>query len=48
MVQVQQAVLSISSPNVVVDEPLSFETKVGVTSGNNFKSDAMAYEASQT
>ncbi|MDV8157641.1 TonB-dependent receptor [Acinetobacter bereziniae] len=30
------------------EEPLSFETKVGVTSGNNFKSDAMAYEASQS
>ena len=30
------------------DEPLSFETKLGVTSGNNFKSDAMAYEASQS
>ncbi len=29
-------------------EPLSFETKVGVTSGNNFKSDALAYEAAQT
>ncbi|UUS58957.1 MULTISPECIES: TonB-dependent receptor [unclassified Acinetobacter] len=29
-------------------EPLSFETKVGVTSGNNFKSDVLAYEAAQT
>ena len=29
------------------DEPLSFETKLGVTSGNNIKSDAMAYEVSQ-
>lgn len=29
-------------------DPISFETKVGVTSGNNFKSDAMAYEASQS
>ncbi len=30
------------------EEPLSFETKLGVTSGDNFKSDAMAYEASQS
>lgn len=30
------------------DAPLSFETKVGITSGDNFKSDAMAYEASQS
>ncbi|MDH1518772.1 TonB-dependent receptor [Acinetobacter johnsonii] len=29
-------------------DPISFETKVGVTAGNNFKSDAMAYEASQS
>lgn len=29
-------------------DPISFETKVGMTSGNNFKSDAMAYEASQS
>ncbi|MFH7808734.1 TonB-dependent receptor [Acinetobacter sp. BSP-153] len=28
-------------------DPISFETKVGMTAGNNFKSDAMAYEASQ-
>ena len=30
------------------EEPLSFETKVGVTAGGNIKSDAMAYEASQS
>ena len=29
-------------------DPISFESKVGVTAGNNFKSDAMAYEASQS
>ena len=29
-------------------DPISFETKIGVTAGNNFKSDAMAYEASQS
>jgi len=29
-------------------DPISFETKVGVTAGNNFKADAMAYEASQS
>ncbi|MFW2103369.1 TonB-dependent receptor [Acinetobacter guillouiae] len=29
------------------DEALSFETKLGLTSGNNFKGDALAYEASQ-
>lgn len=29
-------------------DPISFETKVGMTAGNNFKSDAMAYEASQS
>ncbi|MEG0031716.1 TonB-dependent receptor [Acinetobacter sp.] len=29
-------------------DPISFETKVGVTAGNNVKSDAMAYEASQS
>ncbi|MBO7705395.1 MAG: TonB-dependent receptor [Acinetobacter sp.] len=29
-------------------DPISFETQVGVTAGNNFKSDAMAYEASQS
>lgn len=29
------------------EDPLNFETKVGITSGNNFRSDAMAYEASQ-
>ncbi|AYA68951.1 TonB-dependent receptor [Acinetobacter sp. WCHA55] len=28
-------------------DPISFESKVGVTAGNNIKSDAMAYEASQ-
>lgn len=28
-------------------DPISFETKVGMTAGNNFKSDAIAYEASQ-
>ena len=28
-------------------DPIIFETKVGMTAGNNFKSDAMAYEASQ-
>lgn len=28
-------------------DPISFETKVGMSAGNNFKSDAMAYEASQ-
>lgn len=30
------------------DDPLNFETKLGITSGDNFKSDAMAYEVSQT
>ncbi len=30
------------------EEPLSFETKLGVNSGDNFKSDAMTYEAAQT
>ena len=30
------------------EDPLSFETKLGITSGDNFKSDALAYEASQT
>ncbi|MCF7641359.1 MAG: ligand-gated channel protein [Pseudomonadales bacterium RIFCSPHIGHO2_12_FULL_40_16] len=29
-------------------DPISFETKIGMTSGNNVKSDAMAYEASQS
>ncbi|USI87424.1 TonB-dependent receptor [Acinetobacter johnsonii] len=29
-------------------DPISFETKIGVTAGNNFKSDALAYEASQS
>lgn len=29
------------------DDPLNFETKLGVTSGGNIKSDAMAYEVSQ-
>lgn len=29
-------------------DPISFESKVGVTAGNNVKSDAMAYEASQS
>ncbi len=29
-------------------DPISSDTKVGVTAGNNFKSDAMAYEASQS
>ena len=29
-------------------DPISFETKIGMTAGNNFKSDAMAYEASQS
>ena len=29
-------------------DPISFKTKIGVTAGNNFKSDAMAYEASQS
>lgn len=29
------------------DEPLSFETKLGLSSGNNIKSDALAYEISQ-
>ena len=29
------------------DEPLSFESKVGITSGHNLKSDALAYEISQ-
>ena len=30
------------------EDPLNFETKFGITSGGNIKSDAMAYEASQT
>ncbi|NHC02589.1 TonB-dependent receptor [Acinetobacter sp. 187] len=30
------------------EDPLNFETKLGITSGSNVKSDAMAYEASQT
>lgn len=30
------------------EDPLNFETKLGLTSGNHFKSDAMAYEAAQT
>ncbi len=29
------------------DEPFSFESKIGLTSGGNIRSDAMAYEASQ-
>ncbi len=30
------------------DKPLSFETKLGVTSGNDFNHDALAYEAMQS
>lgn len=30
------------------EDPLNFETRVGVTAGDHFKSDAMAYEGSQT
>lgn len=30
------------------EDPLNFETKLGITSGDHLKSDAMAYEASQT
>lgn len=30
------------------EDPLNFETKLGITSGGNIRSDAMTYEASQT
>lgn len=41
-------IINIITRRATEGEPLNFETKVGITAGDNFSSDALAYEVGQT